>query len=63
MQWVWFCLMQFDAVPILIAIFKCKDNSNILAIQSNRGKETFRFSGVNINNIKKDILKLDKNKT
>ena len=54
--------MQFDAVPILIAIFKCKDNSNILAIQSNRGKETFRFSGVNIN-IKKDILKLDKNKT
>ena len=55
--------MQFDAVPILIVIFKCKDNSNILAIQSNRGKETFRFSGVNINNIKKDILKLDKNET
>ena len=55
--------MQFDAVPILIAIFKYKDNSDILAIQSNCGKETFCFSGVNIEDIKKDILKLDKNKT
>ena len=52
------------ADPTVKAIFKYKDHAypSILAIQSNFEKETFRFSGVNIEDIKKDILRLDKNK-
>ena len=50
------------ADPTLKAIFKYKDHPSILAIQSNCEKETFRFSEVNIEDIKKDILRLDKNK-
>ena len=50
------------ADPTLEAIFKYKDHPSILAIQSHCEKGTFRFSEVNIENIKKDILKLDKNK-
>ena len=59
---------EFDPVteniagPTLKAIFKYKDHPSILAIQSHCEKETFRFSEVNIKDIKKDILKLDKNK-
>ena len=59
---------EFDPVteniadPTLKAIFKYKDHPSILAIQSHCEKETFRFSEVNIEDIKKDILKLDKNK-
>ena len=60
---------EFDPVteniadPTLKAIFKYKDHPSILAIQSNCEKETFSFSEVNIDNTKKDILKLDKNKS
>ena len=59
---------EFDPVtenitdPTLKAIFKYKDHPSILAIQSHCEKETFRFSEVNIEDIKKDILKLDKDK-
>ena len=59
---------EFDPVteniadPTLKTIFKYKDHPSILAIQSNCEKETFRFSEFNIEDIKKDILKLDKNK-
>ena len=59
---------EFDTVteniadPTLKAIFKYKEHPSILAIQSHCEKETFRFSEVNIEDIKKDILKLDKNK-
>ena len=59
---------EFDPVteniadPTLKAIFKYKDHPSILAIQSHCEKETFRFSEVNIEDIKKGILKLDKNK-
>ena len=60
---------EFDPVteniadPTLKAIFKFKYHPSILAIQSHCEKETFRFSEVNIEDIKKDNLKLDKNKT
>ena len=54
-------LTENIADPTLKAIFKCKDHPSILAIQSHCEKETFRFSEVNIEDIKKDILKLDKN--
>ena len=50
------------ADPTLKAVFKYKDQPSILAIQSNCEKETFRFSEVNMEDVKKDILKLDKNK-
>ena len=50
------------AYPSLKAIFKYKVHPSILAIQSNCKKETFRFSGVNIKDIKMDIIKLNKNK-
>ena len=56
---------EFDPVTentTLKAIFKYKDHPSTLAIQSHCEKETFRFSEVNIEDIKKDILKLDKNK-
>ena len=59
---------EFDPVteniadPTLKAIFKYKDHPSILAIQSHCEKEIFCFSEVNIEDIKKDILKLDKNK-
>ena len=59
---------KFDPVtenivdPTLKTIFKYKYHPSILAIQSNCEKETFRFSEVNIEDIKKDILKLDKKK-
>ena len=59
---------EFDPVtentadPTLTAIFKYKDHPSILGIQSHCEKETFRFSEVNIEDIKKDILKSDKNK-
>ena len=59
---------EFDPVtesiadPTLKAIFKYKDHPSMLAIQSHYEKETFRFSEVNIEDIKKDILQLDKNK-
>ena len=58
---------EFDPVtenvadPTLKAIFKYKDHPSILAIQSHCEKETFYFSEANIEDIKKDILKLDKN--
>ena len=60
--------IEFDPVtenitdPTLKAIFKYKAHPSILVIQSNCEKETFRFSKVNIEDIKKDILRLDKNK-
>ena len=60
--------IEFDPVtenitdPTLKAIFKYKAHPSILVIQSNCEKETFRFSEVNIEDIKKDILRLDKNK-
>ena len=41
------------ADPTLKAMFKYKDHPNILAIQSNCEKETFRFSEVNIDDRKK----------
>ena len=44
------------------AIFKYKDHPSILVLHSNCEKETFRFSEVNIEDIKKAILELDKNK-
>ena len=50
------------ADPTLKAIFKYKDHPSIRAIQSNCEKETFHFSEVNMEDIKKDILRLDKNK-
>ena len=59
---------EFDHVteniadPTLKAIFKYKDHPSILAIHSHCEKETFRFSEGNIEDIRKDILKLDKNK-
>ena len=59
---------EFDPVTeniadqTLKAIFKYKDYPSILAIQNNCEKKIFRFSEVNIEDIKKDILKLDKNK-
>ena len=60
--------IEFDLVTAdiadrtLKAIFKYKDHPIILAIQGNCEKETSRFSEVNIEDIKEDILKLDKNK-
>ena len=48
--------------PSLKAIFKYKNHPSILAIQNNCENETFLFSGVNIEGIKKDMLKLNKNK-
>ena len=48
--------------PTLKAIFKYKDHPSILAIQSNCEKKTFRNSDINIEDIRKDILKSDKNK-
>ena len=59
---------EFDPVteniadPTLKAIFKYKDHPSILAIQSHCEKETFCFSEVNNKDIKKDMLKLHKNK-
>ena len=59
---------EFDLVteniadPTLKAIFKYKDHPSIPVIQSHCEKETFHFSEVNIEDIKKYILKLDKNK-
>ena len=59
---------EFDPVteniadPTLKAIFKYKEHPSILAIQSHCEKETFRFAKVNIEDIKKGILKLGKNK-
>ena len=44
--------------PTPKAIFKYKDHPSIPAIQTNCKKETFCFSEVNIENIKKDILRL-----
>ena len=46
----------------LKAIFKYKDHPSIPALHSNCEKEALRFSEVNIEDIKKDILELDKNK-
>ena len=48
--------------PTFKAICKYKDHPSILAIQNNCKKETLRFSNVNIEGIKKDILKSHKNK-
>ena len=55
---------EFDPVTesTLKVLLKYKDHPSILATQGNCEKETFRFSEVNIEDIKKDILKLDKNK-
>ena len=50
------------ADPTLKAIFKYKNHPSILVIQTNCEKETFCFSEVNIEDIKKNILRLDKNK-
>ena len=56
---------EFDSVaenktdPTLKAIFKYKDHPSILEIKSDCEKETFRFSQVNTEDIKKGILKLD----
>ena len=58
---------EFDTVteniadPTLNSIFKYKDHPSILAIQNNCENETLRFSEVNIEDIKMDILKLDNN--
>ena len=46
----------------LKAIFKYKDHPSILVLRGNGEKETFCFSEVNTEDIKKDILELDKNK-
>ena len=48
--------------PTLKAIFKYKDHPSILAMQINCEKKTFRNSDINIEDIRKDILKSDKNK-
>ena len=59
---------EFDTVteniadPNLKAIFKYKDHPSTLAIQRNCKKETFRYSEANIEDLKKDIPRLDKNK-
>ena len=59
---------KFDTVteniadPKLKAIFKYKDHASILAIQRNCKKETFCYSEANIEDLKKDIPRLDKNK-
>ena len=50
------------ADPTLKVIFKYKDHPSMLAIQSICEKETFRLSEVNTEDIKKDILRLDRNK-
>ena len=55
-------LQKTIADAALTAIFNYKDHPRILAIQGYCEKKTFRFSNVNIEEIKKDILKLDKNK-
>ena len=53
---------EFDLVteniadPTLKAIFKCKDHPSTLAIQSHCEKETFRFSEVNVEDIKRKYL-------
>ena len=52
---------EFDPVTENIAD-PPKDHPSILAIQSHCEKETFRFPEVNIEDIKRVILKLDKNK-
>ena len=46
----------------LKTIFKYKDHPSILALHGNCEKETFRFSEVNIEDKKKDILEFDKKK-
>ena len=57
---------EFDPVTeniadaTLNAIFKYKDHSSILAVQSNSEKETSRLLEVKIKDIKKDILILYK---
>ena len=48
------------AYPTFKAIFKYKYHGSILAIQGICEKETSRFREVNIEEIKKNILKLDK---
>ena len=50
------------ADPTFKAVFKYKDHPSILAIRSNCEKETLRFAEINIEDIKKDILKLGKSK-
>ena len=63
--WRW---SEFDFITenladlTLKAIFKYKDHPSIPALHSNCEKETFRFSEVNIEDIKKGIVKLGKNK-
>ena len=48
--------------PTLRVILKCKDHPSILAIQSQCEVKTFCFTEVNAKDIKKEILKLNKNK-
>ena len=48
--------------PTLRAILKYKNHASILAIQSQREVTTFLITEVNAKDIKKEILKLNKNK-
>ena len=48
--------------PTLRAILKYKDHPSILAIQSQCRAKTFHFTEVETEGIKKEILKLNKNK-
>ena len=48
--------------PTLRVILKCKDHPSILAIQNQCEVKTFCFTEVNAKDIKKEILKLNKNK-
>ena len=60
----WFDLITENMADLTLkAIFKYKDQSSIIALHGNCEKETFRFSEVNIEDIKKDILEYDKNKS
>ena len=49
--------------PVFKAILKYKNHSIILAIQKNIKKKTLHFGEVNIGEVKKEILNLDKTKT
>ena len=56
------CVAENMTKPALGAILKYKDHPSILAIQSHCEAKTFRFTEVNVEDIKKEILKLNKNK-
>ena len=63
-RWIEFDFVTENIADLnLKAIFKCKDHPSIPALLGNCEKETSSFSEVNIEDIEKDILKLDQNKT